>query len=80
MPGILSVLSPAPFVFVALFLLLSPVSKLVLPDEEISAATGAGGSTPVVVVVFDEFSGSTLTARDGGVDGQRFPNFARAGP
>ena len=75
-PLVLSVLSPAPLVFLVVFLLISPVSKLVLPQDEVSASADVGGSTPVVVIVFDEFSGTSLDTRDGRIDGSRFPHFA----
>ena len=75
-PAILSLLAPAPLVFVAIFLLTSPVSKLVLPQDEVTAASAGGNSTPLVVVVFDEFASSSLTAAGGQVDRSRFPNFA----
>ena len=73
----LTVLSPAPAVFLALFLLVSPVSDLVLPQDDVRAA-GVGGGTdaPVVMVVFDEFSGGSLLDRRLRIDASRYPNFA----
>ncbi len=60
-PAVLSVLSPLSVLFVAYFLLLSPVSDLVLPQDVEAAGSGQGRSaTPVVFVVFDEFSGASL--------------------
>ena len=59
--SVLTVLGAAPVLFLALFLLFSPVSKLVLPQaEDSSAAADVAGDTPVVVVVFDEFAGTGL--------------------
>jgi hypothetical protein len=76
-PTTLSVLSPAPFAFLVIFLLLPPVSKLVLPqDEEAAASSGRSNSTPVVVLVLDEFSGVSLPDRQGRVDADLFPNLA----
>jgi hypothetical protein len=75
-PGILTVLSPAPFAFVLYFLLISPVAKLVLPQDEAAASTRVSSSTPVVLVVFDEFSGSSLLDSRGAIDRSRFPHFA----
>ena len=77
-PAVLSVCSPAPALFVAYFLFLSPVSDLVLPEDvEAAANKGAGrSSTPVVFVVFDELSGASLADRGGKVDASRFPNLA----
>jgi hypothetical protein len=74
----LTALSPAPLVFVALFLLFSPVSDLVLPGEASGAVAGpARSSTPIVHIVLDELPTSTLTAPGGGIDAERFPNLAR---
>ena len=77
MKVILTVLGPAPLVFLVSFLFLSPVSKLVLPHSDAAdARTGAGTGAPVVMVVFDEFSGALLMDRHGAIDPSRFPNFA----
>ena len=76
-PAMLTVLSPAPVLIVIYFLLLSPVSDLVLPQDVEAAGSGQGGSsTPVVFVVFDEFSGASLADGSGRVDASRFPNLA----
>jgi hypothetical protein len=74
----LSVISPAAVVFVGLFLLSSPVEGLVFDDDAGAprpAATSA--RTPIVVAVFDEFPVSSLMRRDGRINADRFPNFAR---
>ena len=78
-PGVLSVLAPAPFVVAGLFLFVSPVSDLVLPQaDEAAAAEGqVRGSTPVVMLVFDELSGASLRDRRGSIDASRFPHLAR---
>ena len=56
--SLLTVLSPAPVLFVLVFLLISPVSKLVLPGSEPQTAdVTIPGSTPVVMIVFDELAG-----------------------
>lgn len=75
--SVLTVLGPAPALFLVLFLLFSPVSKLVLPEnsEEPVAAT-IGGDTPVVVVTFDEFAGYALMGDRARIDASRYPNFA----
>ena len=74
----LTVLSPATLIFLALFLLFSPVSDLVLPQDESSASTTSiKGDTPVVMVVFDEFPNTYLLDREGRIDRTRFPNLAR---
>ncbi len=75
--SILTVLAPVPAVVIALFLLISPVSELILPQKEVSAAGLEGGSgAPVVMVVFDEMSGASLLDRNGRVDAGRFPHIA----
>ncbi|MGH3103837.1 MAG: sulfatase-like hydrolase/transferase [Gaiellaceae bacterium] len=72
----LTVLAPVPLVFLALFLLESPVSKLVRVDApEVRAAT-VQARTPVVLIVFDEFSTVSLMNRRQGIDAGRYPNFA----
>jgi hypothetical protein len=76
-PMLLNVLSPAPVVFLALFLLVSPVSRLVLPGSDVEASDVAiPGDTPVVMIVYDELSGATLMDRGGSVNRRRFPHFA----
>ena len=73
----LSVLVPAPLVFVALFLLDSPASKLVFADTpKVEAATTVRSKTPVVLVVFDELTTVSLMNRNEEVDAGRYPNFA----
>ena len=67
-------------VFALQFLLLSPVSSIVLPT---GAAAGAaeltGGHEPphVVMVVLDELPTASLLDEDGEIDRRAFPNFAR---
>lgn len=67
--------SPAPIVFAALFLFVSPASSLVYPDQP-DVGTGAATSSSVVVVVFDEFALTTLLDGSGGIDQELFPNLA----
>jgi hypothetical protein len=76
--SVLTVLSPAPLLFLVLFLLFSPVSKLVLPqEEEALAVPNVAGDTPVVIIVFDELSGISLLDAEGRIDGRRLPNFSK---
>jgi hypothetical protein len=57
----LTVLSPAALVFVVLFLLISPVSELVLPSDAAASVAGPTRSTtPIVLIVLDELPVSTL--------------------
>src|SRR5215210_5919867 len=73
----LTVLSAAPLLFLALFLLDSPVSKLVVSNGAAQAAAiRIRATTPVVFLLFDEFPVIDLQQRDGTIDAQRFPNFA----
>jgi hypothetical protein len=76
-PAILTVLGPAPLIFLLLFLLGSPVSKLVLPQGDAeSAAAQLRSDTPVVVVVFDEFDPNMLMNARQRIDRTRYPSFA----
>ena len=75
--SLLTVLSPAPVVFLAVFLLLSDVSPLVLGDTEEVQAAGDVPRAPVVLVIFDELPVHSLMSASGGIDARRFPNFAR---
>lgn len=77
-PALLSVLGLAPVLFLALFLLASPVAKLVLPQDEAAASsTAVPARHPVVVLVVDELPTSSLLDAKGRIDRSRFPNFAR---
>jgi uncharacterized membrane protein YgcG len=72
----LSVLSPVPVVFLALFLFTAPVSKLAFPEEASAKNVGGVNRTNVVVVLFDEFPSTSLMDEHRQVDPKRFPNFA----
>lgn len=70
--------APAPFVFAALFLFVSPVSDLVLPGGGGVAAVSADQArAPVVVVVLDELPLVALLDGEGEIDERLYPNFAR---
>ena len=72
-----TVISPAPLLFLVLFLFVSPVSELVLPEGGAEAVAGESGSkTPVVMVVFDELPATSLMDARDHVDVDRFPAFA----
>ena len=73
----LTVLAPAPFVFLALFLLGSPVAKLLRPADAEARVAHVSADAPVVVVVFDAFLGTALMDERHRVDADRYPNFAR---
>lgn len=72
----LTVLGPAPLLFLALFLFNSDVTRLSLGAETAQAA-GAAPRAPVVLVVFDELPLNSLLDANGRIDAARFPNFAR---
>ena len=76
--SVADVLIPAPLVVLAVFLLFSDASKLVLPQSEAKAASVRIDSrTPVVEVIFDEFPLGTMMNPDGRIDASRFPAFAQ---
>ena len=71
----LQVLSPAPLVFLALFLFTDPISKLAFPDEAQARTIGGVTRAPIVVVLFDELPSTTLVDDRGRIDARRFPGF-----
>jgi hypothetical protein len=72
----LSVLTPAPVVFLVLFLFISPVHKLTLQGEA-SAKSGTGGrDVPIVMLGLDEFPSTSMLGADGEIDAKRYPGFA----
>ena len=76
--SVLTVLTPAVAVFPLLFLLHSPVSRLVrAADETVVGATGVQRSPPIVFVVFDGLALTSLLDASGAVDEARYPAFAR---
>ena len=72
----LTVLAPAPLVFLLLFLGSSPVSKLVFVEDAAAKTTVVNSTTPVVELLFDEFPVASLMDRTGHIDARRWPNFA----
>ena len=62
----ITALAPVPLLALAYLLLLSPVSRLVIPGEEAASAASTHSRTPVVVVVFDELPGYALMGSVGG--------------
>jgi Sulfatase len=71
----LNVLTPAPLVFLALFLFSSQISELAFPDEAKARTIGGVTQTPIVVVLLDELPVNTLIDDRGRIDGERFPGF-----
>jgi hypothetical protein len=73
----MTVLSPAPLVFLILFLFFSPVNKITLSSEATAKDIGGIKPVPVVMVVFDEFPATSLLDDRGQVDPVRYPGFAQ---
>ena len=71
----LRVLSPAPIVFLCLFLFTDPISKVAFPDEAQARTIGGVSQAPIVVVLLDELPTNTLIGNDDRIDAQRFPGF-----
>jgi hypothetical protein len=71
----LRVLSPAPLVFLALFLFTDPISELAFPDEAQARAIGGVARAPIVVVLFDELPSNTLVDGRDRIDAARYPGF-----
>jgi hypothetical protein len=72
----LNVLSPAPLVFLALFLFSGSISELAFPDEASARTIGGVTQSPIVVVLLDELPITTLLDADGELDRERYPGFA----
>lgn len=71
-------LSPAPLAVATLFLLFTPVNRLVFPTAVAGDAASIGSSdTPVVLIVWDELNSIGLAGPDGAIDRDSYPNFGR---
>ncbi|WP_089022191.1 sulfatase-like hydrolase/transferase [Micromonospora coriariae] len=76
---VLRLAAVGPVAFVALFLLGSPASAVVLPHGDGGAAgtaQGTGGHPPVVMLILDELPLVSLLGGDGRIDAARYPHFA----
>jgi hypothetical protein len=73
---VVSVLAPAPLLFLALFLLDSDASRLSFSGTGKALAAGANAKGSAVVIAFDELPVNSLRDRRGRIDPVRFPNFA----
>jgi Sulfatase len=71
----LNVLSPAPLVFLALFLFSSQISELAFPDEAKARSIGGVTQAPIVVVLLDELPVNTLVDQQDRLDTVRYPGF-----
>lgn len=73
----LTILTPSLLAFPLIFLFGTPVIKVLIPGpESLPGRYAAASDTPIVMVVFDEFSSIYLMNEDGQIDRDRFPNFA----
>src|SRR5919109_813645 len=72
----LNVLSPAPLVFLALFLFSSQISELAFPDQAKARSIGGVTQAPIVMVLLDELPVNTLVDDRGRLDAARFPGFS----
>ncbi len=72
----LNVLSPAPLVFLLLFLLSGQISELAFPDEAKARSIGGVSRAPIVMVLLDELPSNTLVDANDELDTERYPGFA----
>ncbi len=71
----LTVLCVAPIVFLASFLVLSPVAQLIGEDADSKVASAASSRTPIVLLVFDELPTISLMDTRRRIDARRLPGF-----
>lgn len=74
---LLSVVGVAPALFLGLFLLASPASRLVFAATPEPRLLPVAADAPVVMVVLDELPTVSLLRADGELDAVRYPSFAR---
>jgi hypothetical protein len=72
----LNVLSPAPLVFLLLFLLSGQISELAFPSEAKARSIGGVARAPIVIVLLDELPSNTLVDANDELDTKRYPGFA----
>ena len=73
---VLTVLAPAPLLFLGLFLFHSDAARLSFSESNRAYAANARPSAPVILVAFDELPLNSLLDRRGAIDPVRFPHFA----
>lgn len=71
-----TLLSPGIALFPSLFLFFSPVSTLLFSSPVDVAQVKINDPPPIVLVIFDEFSSSSLMDEHHRIDARRYPNFA----
>ena len=74
----LNVLSPAPLVFLLLFLLSGQISELAFPDEAKARSIGGVSRAPIVVVLLDELPSNTLVDANDELDTEALPGLRGA--
>ena len=74
--SIVNVLTPAPLIFLAVFLFFSPVEKLVFPPHVQPKLAVENAQNDVIFLILDEFPTSSLMNSKGQIDAARYPNFA----
>ena len=77
--SIVTVLAPAPLLFLVLFLFFSPIQQLTIGAQGAPRGEPVNPRVPVVMIVFDELPGTALLDGRRRIDARRFPNFARLG-
>lgn len=69
--------SPAVILFPVVFLTQGPARVILFPPPPPPPGPQVAHPLPVVMIVFDEFSGMSLVNEDHEIDAVRYPNFAR---
>jgi hypothetical protein len=73
---VLTVLAPAPLLFLGLFLFHSDATRLSFSESAQAQTANAQPSAPAILVAFDELPLNSLLDRRGRIDPVRFPHFA----
>jgi hypothetical protein len=73
---VVTVLAPAPILFLGLFLVHSDAARLTFSGTDKAIAAEGRPSAPAVVIVFDELPTNSLLDGHGRIDPVRFPHFA----
>ena len=73
---VLTVLAPAPLLFLGLFLFHSDASRLSFSESEQAHAANVRPSASMILVAFDELPVNSLLNAHGRIDAVRFPHFA----
>jgi hypothetical protein len=74
--SVLTWFSPLPLAVLALFVFHAPAHELIFSTNPAAADVPTASDTPVVMVVFDEFTGTSLLDAHNRIDPVLFPTFA----